>query len=240
VRPIGAALLTTSLFSNLEPAYQVLLFLLAGGVALSGHSAKAATRLAVNHSPEPFSNVAASLAEDALVAGGLYLLVKHPWVLAALALVFLLLFLWLAPRVYRAVRAEWAALAALLRSWFGDVRPPRLAPAEEQWLRENGYVQPPQGIMSVIATADTKGLRNSIGKLCLYDREAVFFCRRWGRLVARKIAPLAAYETREKFLLDKLVLVAEQGRRIRFDLLAGQMEEAFGQTRQRAASSHSA
>src|SRR5512143_1252693 len=70
LRPIGAALVTSSLFSNLEPAYQVLLFLLAGGVAFSGHSAKAATRLAVNHSPEPFSNVAVSLIEDAFAAGG--------------------------------------------------------------------------------------------------------------------------------------------------------------------------
>ena len=71
IRPIGAVLLTSSLFSNLEPVYKVILFLLAGGVALSGHSAKAATRLAVNHSPEPFSNVAVSLVEDTLVAVGL-------------------------------------------------------------------------------------------------------------------------------------------------------------------------
>ena len=38
IRPIGAALLTSSLFSNLEPVHQVLLFLVAGGAALSGHS----------------------------------------------------------------------------------------------------------------------------------------------------------------------------------------------------------
>src|SRR5512134_447697 len=112
LRPIGAVLVTSSLFSNLEPAYQVLLFLLAGGVAFSGHSAKAATRFAVNHSPEPFTNVAVSLAEDAFVAGGLYMLVKHPWVMAGIVLVFLALFAWLAPRVFRALRAEWAALTA--------------------------------------------------------------------------------------------------------------------------------
>ena len=43
IRPVGAALMATSLFSSVDPAYQVLLFLLAGGMALSGHSAKAAT-----------------------------------------------------------------------------------------------------------------------------------------------------------------------------------------------------
>ena len=84
IRPIGAALLTSSLFSSLDPAHQIVLFLLAGGVALSGHAAKATTRLAVNHSPEPFSNVTVSLAEDAAVAVGLYMLVKHPWVMAGI------------------------------------------------------------------------------------------------------------------------------------------------------------
>src|SRR5207248_145733 len=106
---------TSSLFSNVQPAYRIMLFLLAGGMALSGHSAKAATRLVVNHSPEPFSNVALSLGEDTFVAGGLYMLVKHPWVMAAIALGFLGLFAWLAPRIYRGLRAEGAAFAALFR-----------------------------------------------------------------------------------------------------------------------------
>ena len=89
IRPIGAALMASSLLSNVQPAYQVVLFLLAGGMALSGHSAKAATRLALNHSPEPFTNLALSLGEDAFVAGGLYMVVKHPWVMAVIALRFL-------------------------------------------------------------------------------------------------------------------------------------------------------
>jgi len=119
IRPIGAALMATSLFSNLDPVYQLLLFLVAGGVALSGHSAKAATRLAVNHSPEPFSNVAVSFLEDGLVAGGLYLLVAHPWVIAGIVLGFLALFAWLVPRIYRALRAEWRAFGTMWRGWFG-------------------------------------------------------------------------------------------------------------------------
>ena len=114
IRPVGAALLASSLFSNAAPVYHVMLFLLAGGVAFSGHAAKAATRLAVNHSPEPFSNIFLSLGEDGFVAVGLYLLVKHPWVMAAIALGFLGLFIWLAPRVYRALRAEGNALRRLL------------------------------------------------------------------------------------------------------------------------------
>lgn len=226
IRPIGAALLASALFSNLDPIYQVLLFLLAGGVALSGHSAKAATRLAVNHSPEPFSNIAVSLTEDAFVAGGLYLLVKHPWVMAGIALVFLLLVAWLTPRIYRALRAEWTAIGALLGSWFGEVRPPQLTSAQRDWLQRNCPGLPPGRLFAVVATGEVKGLRNAVGTLCLIDREAVFFCRRWGRLVARRFGPLDALEAKAGLLLDHLVLAAAGGTRVRFDLLAGQIESA--------------
>ncbi|MCC7176747.1 MAG: DUF4126 domain-containing protein [Bryobacterales bacterium] len=226
IRPVGAALLASSLFSSLDPVYQVLLILLAGGVALSGHSAKAATRLAVNHSPEPFSNVAVSLGEDAAVAGGLYLLVKHPWIMAGVVLAFLSLFVWLAPKVYRALRAEWTALGALLGKWSGGVRPPRLDPAEEQWLAERWRGRIPRQLFDVIATAGLRGLRNRVGVLCLAGREAVFFTRKWGRLVAREIGQPAAVEIEDGMLVDMLVLVLADGGRKRFDLLAGQLERA--------------
>jgi hypothetical protein len=233
IRPIGAALLASSLFANADPAYQVLLFLLAGGVALTGHSAKAATRLAVNHSPEPFSNVALSLAEDALVAAGLYALVKHPWVVAGIVLGLLALFAWLAPRIYRALRAEWRTFGALLRSWFGAVRQPELGRSEKQWMNEHCPGREPRRLFSVIATADLKGLRNAVGTLCLDEREAVFFSRRWGRLAARQLGPLSAIEVRRGLLLDELALLSAEGQRTRFDLLAGQRESASQEARSR-------
>jgi hypothetical protein len=235
IRPIGAALLACSLFSNLEPVYQVLLLLVAGGAALSGHSAKAATRLAVNHSPEPFSNIAVSLVEDTSVAGGLYVLVKHPWVMAGIALVFLALTAWLTPRIYRALRAEWTAFVALLRSWFGDVSPPCLSSVQQRWLNENLPGQAQGSLFAVIATADTKGFRNITGTLCVTGREAIFFCRKWGRPVVRRIGSLLAIETAEGLLLDELVLIAKGEPRQRFDLLAGQLERARDQVRRQSA-----
>src|SRR5207244_1985528 len=114
-----AALLASSLFSNVPAVYQVMLVLLAGGMAFSGHSSKAEARVVANHSPEPFSNVALSLGEDTFVGIGLYLLVKHPWILAAIAVAFLALFIWLAPRIYRALRAEAAAVGRLWRKLTG-------------------------------------------------------------------------------------------------------------------------
>ncbi|MFB3779230.1 MAG: DUF4126 domain-containing protein [Bryobacteraceae bacterium] len=235
IRPIGAALLASSLFSNVDLVYQVLLFLLAGGVALSGHSAKAATRLVVNHSPEPFSNVAVSLAEDAAVVGGLYMLVKHPWIMAGIALAFLILFAWLAPRIYRALRAEWATFGSLLRSWFGAAPRPELRLDEQQWLEGHWKGHAPWQLLAVIASADLKGLRNRVGTLCLAGREAVFFTRKWGRLVAREIAPLAAIETEDGLLVDQLILLPAHAPRQRFDLLAGQLESARAEAKRLSA-----
>ena len=54
---------------------------LAGGViSLTAHGAKASTRLAVNATPEPFSNWFLSLLEDGLSLAVLYLVVTHPYI----------------------------------------------------------------------------------------------------------------------------------------------------------------
>jgi hypothetical protein len=225
IRPVGAALLSSSLFTSLDPVYQMLLCLLAGSAALSGHSAKASIRLAVNHSPEPFSNVAVSLVEDAFVAGGLYLLVKHPWVMGSLALGIVSLAAWLAPRMYRALRSEWTAIGALLRNWFGVDRRPQLTRVQERWLKENAAGETPRQLFTAIATADMRGLRQAVGALCLTDGRAVFFCRHWGRFVARDIGKLRSVDVQRGVLVDELTLTTSDGR-TRFDLPAGQLERA--------------
>src|SRR6185436_17633076 len=62
--PAGAVLAATA-FAHFDPAVRLVALLAGGGVALSSHGAKAATRLAANTSPEPFSNILLSLFEDA-------------------------------------------------------------------------------------------------------------------------------------------------------------------------------
>jgi hypothetical protein len=96
--PAGAALAAAVM------ADQVAMALLGGGLAAGTHLAKAGVRAAINTSPEPVSNVTASLGEDALTAGGLWLLFTHPlWFLAALAL-FVLVAAWLLVRFWRLLR----------------------------------------------------------------------------------------------------------------------------------------
>jgi hypothetical protein len=64
IRPIGGALLALAIVDPQDTGWQVVAFLLGGGAAFLGHSAKAGARAVVNVSPEPYSNVAVSAGED--------------------------------------------------------------------------------------------------------------------------------------------------------------------------------
>ena len=97
--PAGAALAALA-FGDSSNAVIVAAAILGGGLAAAMHAAKAGARATINLSPEPFSNWAASLTEDALVPLGLWLAIAHPLVFLALlvacliAAVFLVRLLW--------------------------------------------------------------------------------------------------------------------------------------------------
>jgi len=96
--PAGAILAATA-FAHFDPQVRLLALLIGGGVALTSHGATTATRLAVNTSPEPFSNSALSFFADAITVCGTLLMSVHPVILGAIALVAvvvsLVLFRWL-------------------------------------------------------------------------------------------------------------------------------------------------
>ena len=75
--PAGVAL-AGAVMGDQGAAMQVAMGLLGGTLAAGTHLAKAGTRAAINTSPEPFSNVAASVSEDAMFAGGMWALLTHP------------------------------------------------------------------------------------------------------------------------------------------------------------------
>jgi Domain of unknown function (DUF4126) len=83
---------------------------LGGGTALLTHSAKAGLRLAVNASPEPFSNIALSLAENAAVVGVILFAVDHPWAALAVALTLLGGGLLAVTLLFRRVLRSWQRL----------------------------------------------------------------------------------------------------------------------------------
>ena len=74
IRPVGAAAVAVAALGDSHPAFEIVGALLAGGMALTTHVAKAGTRLVANGSPEPVSNIGLSLAEDGIVLAGLALI----------------------------------------------------------------------------------------------------------------------------------------------------------------------
>ena len=113
VRPIGGALLALAIVDPGDPATQAIAFILGGGAALAAHGGKAGARAVVNASPEPFSNMVVSTAEDVASAGLLWLAYAHPYIAGGIALVLLALTVWLLLLARR-----------VLRRLFGRRRPP--------------------------------------------------------------------------------------------------------------------
>jgi len=115
IRIPAGALLAARAVGSVNPAVELAALLAGGTVALAAHGTKATVRLAVNVSPEPFSNWVASIGEDLTVLGGIWLIFHHPALMLALVIGFTALSAWLIPKLYRLARRGFQALRARLR-----------------------------------------------------------------------------------------------------------------------------
>jgi hypothetical protein len=106
IRPIGGALLAIQVLGHPSPAFTVIVALLAGGTSLIAHTAKAATRLATNTSPEPVTNIGLSLAEDAAVLGGLTLMQFNPLLALIIFLIAMGAFWYFARKILCAIKRK--------------------------------------------------------------------------------------------------------------------------------------
>lgn len=104
IRPLGGALLSLAIVDSADPIWQISSFLLGGGGALVAHAGKAGARTLVNASPEPFSNVAVSTAEDVATGGLLALAIANPIAAALIAAILVVASLWLVIAARRALR----------------------------------------------------------------------------------------------------------------------------------------
>ncbi len=104
IRPLGGAMLSLAIVDAGDPTWQVGSFLLGGGAAFLAHAGKAGARTLVNTSPEPFSNVVVSTAEDVATAGLLALAIANPVAAALIAVMLVGLSLWLVFAARRALR----------------------------------------------------------------------------------------------------------------------------------------
>ncbi len=107
VRPTIGAMLGYLIAGDAESVNQALYASVGGGSALASHVVKAGNRLAINSSPEPFSNIVVSLGEDIAVAGVITVAVFHPWIALTLASLFFLVGLTLMILLFSLVRRGW-------------------------------------------------------------------------------------------------------------------------------------
>ncbi len=93
---------------------ELVAMLVGGGVAATSHATKTGTRVLINTSPEPFTNWTASIAEDVAVVAGLWAALNHPWVFLTALVIFLVLVVWLLPKIWRALKR----IARAIGGWF--------------------------------------------------------------------------------------------------------------------------
>jgi hypothetical protein len=120
IRIPAGALLAAGAVGDVDPAVSLAAALLGGTLAAGSHGVKAGSRLIINTSPEPLTNWTASILEDIMVIGGLWAAVNHPWIFIILLVLFILLIVWLLPKVWRGIKL----LAAKIKQLFSPQQAP--------------------------------------------------------------------------------------------------------------------
>jgi hypothetical protein len=110
IRPTAGAVIGVLLAGDASTLEQAVLGVVGGGTALASHLVKAGSRLAINTSPEPVSNVVASITEDLAVLAVVWFAIEHPRAAAGIAGVLLaggLVVLYLVARLVRRGWRRW-------------------------------------------------------------------------------------------------------------------------------------
>jgi hypothetical protein len=102
--PAGALLAAGAMGDTITPL-TVAAGLLGGTITAGTHFTKAGGRAVLNTSPEPFTNWGASFTEDAMVLTGVWLAIAHPVAFLGLFAIFVMLLLWLIPKIWRGLRS---------------------------------------------------------------------------------------------------------------------------------------
>ncbi len=107
IRPTAGAVLGVLMAGDADTLQTAVLGTVGGGTALLSHLVKAGGRLAINTSPEPVTNIGASIAEDVTVLALVWFAIEHPRAAAAIAAVLLVLGLVMLYVVAKLVRRGW-------------------------------------------------------------------------------------------------------------------------------------
>jgi len=116
IRIPAGAMLAAGAVGDLNPAVELAAAIVGGGLAAGSHATKAGSRVLINTSPEPFSNWIASIGEDVVVITGVWACINHP-ILFLIALAgFIVLMIWLLPRIWAGVKKVFSYIINLFRS----------------------------------------------------------------------------------------------------------------------------
>jgi hypothetical protein len=91
IRIPAGALLAAFAMGDVDPAWTLAAGLIGGSITAGTHFAKAGSRLAMNTSPEPFSNWLASFGEEGMLLAGLWTMLASPAIFLGLLAVFLVI-----------------------------------------------------------------------------------------------------------------------------------------------------
>jgi hypothetical protein len=120
IRPTAGAVVGVLIAGQADSLDGAVAAVVGGGTALLSHAVKAGSRLAINSSPEPVTNIGASITEDLAVLGVVWFAIEHPEAAAAIAAVLLIAGLGMLYLLGRLVRRGW-------RRWKGRDRLPHPA-----------------------------------------------------------------------------------------------------------------
>jgi hypothetical protein len=115
IRPTVGAVVGVLIAGDADSLSQAVGAVVGGGTALVSHLVKTGSRLAVNSSPEPVTNIGLSVAEDVTVLGVVWFSIEHPVAAATIAAILLVMGLAVLYFVARLVRRGW-------RRWKGRDR----------------------------------------------------------------------------------------------------------------------
>ena len=105
IRIPAGALLAMGAINSSDPMIATITALLGGSLAGATHATKAGSRALINTSPEPVSNIAASLSEESMLVTGGWLVFTHPAVFIGLLCGFIVLLFWLLPKLWRGIKS---------------------------------------------------------------------------------------------------------------------------------------
>ncbi|MBU2478620.1 MAG: DUF4126 domain-containing protein [Gammaproteobacteria bacterium] len=113
IRIPAGAILAAGAVGDVSQAAQLAAGLLGGTLAAGSHITKAGSRVMINTSPEPFSNWVASITEDIAVFSGLWAALHYPVVFLILLALFIIMMIWLLPKLWRGLRKVFNFIARL-------------------------------------------------------------------------------------------------------------------------------